>query len=372
MRQQKDNAAGQRWRSLLKPLARRLNLSDRNEPATVKEKPRVMYIARNFPQISQTYIRSEIEALQAEYEISVISVSEANVAYKRCVPFRKIADPAMIREAIEEFRPHILHSHYLNQSEVFEALIVQQGLNTPFTIRAHSFDTLARDSAMAQRAASVINHDLCLGILSFPFTRPLLENAGIRGEKILDCYPVINYPRFYDRSPNGEAVMNIGAAIAKKRMEDFIELACQVPDMEFNLYAVGHTVDQLARYNESKGNAVKIMPPIEPDEMPAEYKKHRWLVYTASREVGTVGWPMAIAEAQAAGVGICMPNLRPDLREYIGAAGFTYEAISEVADIITRPVPDEMRERGFEQARKSNIFEHKTILTDLWQSGLRK
>ncbi|HKQ04903.1 MAG TPA: hypothetical protein VJ464_07210 [Blastocatellia bacterium] len=370
MMPQKIESEARRWRTLLKPLARRLNRSDRGTQAAEKERPRVMYIARNFPQISQTYIRSEIEALQADYEISVISVSEANVPYKRCVPFRKIADPAMIREAIEEFRPHLLHSHYLNQSEILAALIDQGWLNTPFTIRAHSFDTLARDSEMARRAAAVINHDLCFGILSFPFTRPLLENAGIRGEKILDCYPVVNYPRFHDRSPNGGAVMNVGAAIPKKRMEDFIDLACQFPGTEFNLYAVGHMVDQLALYNESKGNAVRIMPPIEPDEMPAEYKKHRWLVYTASREIGTVGWPMAIAEAQAAGLGICIPNLRPDLREYIGAAGFIYESISEVADIIRRPVPDEMREIGFEQARKSNIFEHKTILTDLWQRGL--
>jgi hypothetical protein len=30
-----------------------------------------------------------------------------------------------------------------------------------------------------------------------------------------------------------------------------------------------------------------------------------------------------------------------------------------------------MRELGFHQARKSNIFEHKVLLTDLWRSALR-
>jgi hypothetical protein len=62
-----------------------------------------------------------------------------------------------------------------------------------------------------------------------------------------------------------------------------------------------------------------------------------------------------------------MANLRPDLREYIGGGGFTYDSIGEVADIITKPVPDGMREIGFEQARKSDIFEHKVILTNLWR-----
>jgi Glycosyl transferase family 2 len=364
---QKGRAAFRRLQSLSRRFARRFDLSNRDWRPPETGKPRVMYIVGAFPQISQTYIRSEIEALQGEYEISVIALSEPNVPYQGCVPFRRMADPAMIREAIEEFRPHVLHGHYLNRSEIFEALIRREGLNVPFTIRAHSFDTLAKGSGFAARAASVVNNDLCLGVLSFPFTRPLLEKAGIRPEKIHDCYPVVNYRRFHDRSPNGEAVMNVGAAIPKKRMEDFIELAAQFPGMEFNLYAVGHTVDELARCNKAKGGVVNIMPPIEPDEMPREYKKHRWLVYTASREIGTVGWPMAIAEAQAAGVGVCVANLRPDLRDYVGGGGFIYESIGEVADIITKPVPDEMREIGFEQARKSDIFEHKVILTDLWQ-----
>lgn len=338
--------------------------------AAAAQKPRVMYIVRNFPQISQTYIRSEIEALQDEYEIAVVTLTNPNVPYRRHVPFRQISDPAEVREAIAEFRPDVLHSHYLNQCEIYEALIAQ-GLDVPFTFRAHSFDTLTGESGLAARAAPVLNHELCLGVLTFPFTRPIFERAGAPSEKIFDCYPVVNYARFYDRSPNGAGVMNIGAAIPKKRMEDFVDLAAEVPELEFDLYAVGHIVDQLAAYNASKGSVVKIMPPVEPDEMPREYKKHRWLVYTASREMATVGWPMAVAEAQASGVGVCMPNLRPDIRDYVGGAGYIYDSIAEVADIIKRPVPDAMRELGFEQAKKSDVFRHKRILTGVWSASMR-
>jgi hypothetical protein len=330
---------------------------------------RLMYIVRNFPQISQTYIRSEIEALRDEWEISVVTLTKPNVPYRRHVPFREIADPAEIREAIEEFRPDVLHSHYLNQADTYAALIAQ-GLRVPFTFRAHSFDTLGPGAELVRRAVPVLNHELCLGVLSFPFTRPFFEAAGVRPEKIVDCYPVVNYPLFHDRSPNGEAVMNVGAAIPKKRMEDFVDLAAQLRGTAFDLYAVGHIVAQLHDYNAARGNVVRIMPPVEPDEMPREYKKHRWLVYTASREMATVGWPMAVAEAQASGVGVCMPNLRPDLRDYVGEAGYLYDSIGEVARIVSRPVPEEMRELGFEQARKSDVFRHKTILTGLWESAI--
>ena len=79
--------------------------------------------------------------------------------------------------------------------------------------------------------------------------------------------------------------------------------------------------------------------------MGAEYKKHQWLVYTASRKMNSVGWPMAVAEAQAAGVGVCLPNIRADLQEYLGGAGFLYDSINEVIDIIRNPFRDEMRQR---------------------------
>jgi hypothetical protein len=105
--------------------------------------------------------------------------------------------------------------------------------------------------------------------------------------------------------------------------------------------------------------------------MPREYKKHAWLVYTADRALGTVGWPVSIAEAQASGVGVCMPNLRPDLRDYVGPAGFLYDSIGDVARIISKPLPEELRQMGFEHAKKSDIFQHRQMLINLWQKAVR-
>jgi hypothetical protein len=343
-----------------------------------------MYILREYPQISQTYIKSEVEVIQDEYEIALISTRKVDIPYKNHAPFRYMDNPVKIREAIEEFRPHLLHTHYLIQTQILGELSKQT--NIPFTVRAHSFDAIRpgrksifdfiysskRDYIPSQirKAVPFINDDLCLGILTFPFTRPLLERAGIHSEKIHDCYPVVNYSRFYDRSPNGQSIMNVGACIPKKRMEDFLQLATNLQNMDFNLYAMGYKVGKISRLNKAMGNPVNIISPIEPDYMPNEYKKHRWLVYTASRELGgTVGWPMAIAEAQASGVGVCMPNLRPDLKEYVGSAGFLYNSISEVVNIISKPFPAEMREIGFEHAKKSDISRHKVILTDLWKKA---
>jgi hypothetical protein len=82
--------------------------------------------------------------------------------------------------------------------------------------------------------------------------------------------------------------------------------------------------------------------------------------------LGTIGWPIAVAEAQAAGVGVCFPNLRPDIQDYLGGAGILYSSLTELVDIISQPVPEEMREKGFEVAKKSDIKTHLHRLTDLW------
>jgi hypothetical protein len=148
----------------------------------------------------------------------------------------------------------------------------------------------------------------------------------------VDCFPVVNFKRFFDSRPNGTSIMNVGACIPKKRMEDFVELALRVPELECNLYALGYKVAELREFATEQRSPVRFIPPVELEDMPAEYKKHRWLVYTAAAG-GNVGWPLAIAEAQASGVGVCMANIRPDLREYAGPAGFLYDSLDKVVKL---------------------------------------
>jgi hypothetical protein len=222
------------------------------------------------------------------------------------------------------------------------------------------------------RSLTAIDSELCLGILGLPFARPWLKRAGVREAKLVDCFPVVPFARFHDRSPNGDAVMTIGVAKTGKVPGEFLRLARKVPDRGFNLYTPGGVPDGLRGDPARHGANVTLVPPVEPADMPREYKRHRWLVLTADAAAPQAGWPMAIAEAQAAGVGVCMPALRPDLALYVGeGAGILYDTVDELPAIVSGPVPDEMRERGFEQARKSDIERHRHLLTDLWDDALR-
>lgn len=335
---------------------------------------RVAVLIERYPQLSETYMRSEIRVLAERYEVLVFTRKSPSHPYRSAHPYRRVADDERLIAAMRAFGPDVIHAHWLTTAA--RVAKVARALAVPFTLRAHSFDVLRGSDperqARLSALAPLLGDPLCLGVLVLPFGRALLERAGAPPEKIRECFPCVDVQRFLDRSENGDRVMNCGAALPKKNLGDYIELAARVPELAFDLYPVGYDEDEIALRNRAAGRPVRIRRAVQPDRMPAVYKRHRWLVYTACPKLGTTGWPMAIAEAQASGVGVCMRNLRPDLADYVGAAGFLYESLDEVAAILSRPFPEEKRQLGFELARRADVRAHIATLTDLWQPLLAR
>lgn len=335
-------------------------------------RPRVMVFVREFPQISQTYIKNEVETLARDHEVAIVSLAPANVAEPVHLPYRMLTQYPDMLAAIREFKPQVLHCHYMLLVNLVARLARESGLR--FTVRTHSFDIMETAGNYAnpdwQLARDNLRSETCLGVLAFPFLRPVLTQFGVPPQKLHDVPPVVDFERFHDRGPNGRAIMNMGAVRPKKKMEDFVELSRLMPGREFNLYAMGYSVDQLKAYSEQRKGPLNFVPPIPHAQMPAEYKKHEWLVYTAHSDIRSVGWPMAIAEAQAAGVGVCLAGLRPDMQAYVGESGHLFTDLETVRDIISAPPTPAAREAGFEQARKSDIRVAITLLTDRWQPVL--
>jgi len=327
---------------------------------------RILYIIQEYPLISQTYMKVEIERVVRQHEVRVIAFSKAHVPYKQHQPFTLIdrSKPIAMAELVGDTIPDRVHAHYVVTAPIVAQIAKQ--LDIPFTIRAHSFDVLEGDLSARRGIIAALNHPLCRGVLCFPFALPILRQAGVDAAKLVPCWPVVDVKRFVDRGPNGNRVMNIGACIPKKGMEHYLELAHRMPDLRFDLYALGYTVEEMQRRNDALASPVRIVDPIEPEAMPAEYKQHRWMVYTASPQYKSVGWPMAIAEAQASGVGVLMQNVRPDLAEYVGP-GFLFDGFDEVERLIRHPVPEDRREAGFVHAMRSDVDSHINLLYDLWR-----
>ena len=330
---------------------------------------KILYILHRYPQISETYMETEMRALDGRFDMRILSTGKPDLLYQHHHPYMLTENvPAMIAAA-REFAPDVIHCHYtLMIPAVYQ---VARALDVPFTVRTHSFDVFGPAAPKLVHYQQAVGSSLCAGVLGFPPTLRRFEKAGWDMRKVRDCYPIIEYDWFYDRSANGKAIMNVGACIPKKKMEDFVQLGAQCPGRELNLYALGYYKGRIEELNDSMGRPINVKPPIEPRLMPAEYKKHEWLVYTGTPKLPTVGWPLAVAEAQASGVGVCIQRVRPDLEEYLGCAGYLFDTVDEAAAIIANPVPAEMRETGFRQAAKSDIHAHIDLLVEMWRAAYR-
>lgn len=337
-------------------------------------KRRIVVFVSSYPQVSETYIKNEVDALAETCEIELVAFQAGSYPYRSRRPHIVInqENSRNVLEYLKGFAPHALHGHYLLQLPGM--LRIAEMLKVPFTIRAHSFDVLgdktARQDAMRGEGDGMFvraaQSPYFRGVLCFPFMRDRLVAAGLPADRVFPCPPVLDVHRFRDRGPNGADVMNVGAAIPKKNMADFVKLSRLVPSRDFNLYALGYESQALADLNRALAGRVNFIPPIDPEAMAPEYKRHAWLVYTASKEKATVGWPMALVEAMASGTGACMQRIRPDLAEYVGDAGFLFD---EPQDLVERlrhdPTPAE-RERGFAWAEQFDFRRHLPALTGLW------
>jgi hypothetical protein len=336
---------------------------------------KILYILFEYPQLSETYIQVEIDALKDNYDIRIVSLRKADCPAYTTVPYVVLNNVEEIISFAKSFEPDYIHTHWID-SHLKPLYEVAKAINTPFTIRSHSFDVLKKQKPWYKKIrlffkkpplTKIVNSPLCLGVLAFPFAIKNLKREGIKTKKIISTYPVIDYQRFYDKSPNGEGIINLGASLPKHNFEAYLHFAKQLPSVQFHLYPIGYGKKKIQQENEKLGYPVNIHDEVPHDQMPKVYKQYQWLVYTANPDIATVGWPLAAAEAMASGVGVCVPNMRPDIYEYVEDAAIVYNSLEELKEIICKPVPEEMRERGFEVSKKCDIQRNLHLLTNLWK-----
>lgn len=337
----------------------------------MSEKIKVAYLIGDYPQISQTYIHEEISSLRSEYEIKIFTWMKPDLARSHYHPYEFSHNASELMQKLVAFRPQVLHTHYFNNIQMMESFATQ--LSIPYTLRTHSFDIWKPKSEKLAKYCHMAKSRWCLRVLCFPEFKEKLIAHGMPEEKVVSTWPVVNYQHFYNPSkPDSQRrIMNVGAALDKKNYPGFIDLASlmQPEGYEFNLYIMGYETEKLIQYNESKGHPVKEITHADYEEMPKIYRAHEWLVYTADPEINTLGLPMAIAEAQASGIGVClqeMPGRRGPLLDYLGGAGFLFKTIDELPEILRQPYPEDMRLRGLENAKKCDISAHKVLLSEVW------
>jgi hypothetical protein len=102
--------------------------------------------------------------------------------------------------------------------------------------------------------------------------------------------------------------------------------------------------------------------------MPGVYGDARWFVYAGPVGSG-FGWPVGIAEAWAAGVGVCIKRIRPDIEEYVGDAAVLFDDVAELAKLVAQEPDPRMLARARTRADAMDIRVHGTQLFALWSAA---
>lgn len=94
----------------------------------ISRRPRVLYLVSEYPQISQSYVTTEIRALGDAYEVHVVTRNMANLPCREHGSFEHTRDVERMVEIVEAFRPDVLHAHYTSFAETLEQLALRTGL----------------------------------------------------------------------------------------------------------------------------------------------------------------------------------------------------------------------------------------------------
>lgn len=364
-------------------------------------RPRVLYFIIRYPEFSETYMHEEMRSVRSEYETLVVTCKQSKQPRREAFPYQWVeyedsdlvygnferVDPDFgsprqkaflekVDAIVRSFQPDILHAHYFGLTLLLRKLSEMYGL--PYTVRTHSMDTLSEPENKLRALCAAANDPRCAQIYAYPASRDRLLEFGLDPRKVTACWPVVNFARFHKPAlrPRTNRVMCAGPSIRKKAHDQFLHLAARMrgSGLGFDLYGEGPMIPALRELNQALGGVVDITY-ADPDDMPDVYPRYDWIVYPSNTEINKVGLPVAVCEAQASGLGVCLPELpgrREEQLEFLGGGGFLFRSIDEVPAILARPYPEDMRLAGLENAAKFDIERHKQLLTGAWAASLRR
>ncbi len=359
------------------------------------DRPRVLCFTETYPEFSETYMHEEFLALGQDYEVRVVTLHKSKYPRANALPYIQIGywdahlsygpyeqvntaftSPrqrkflAKLDGVLDQFKPDIMHAHYLYLAWLLGHVSDRRGI--PWTMRTHSFDMLEKNKARLHAGIDALKSPHCKGVFAFPEFEQDILSRGVPRDIVHAAWPVVNVARFYNEAPREPTrkVMCAGPCTAKKAHTTFIDLAKKMAGtgMQFSLYTKGYYAERVAEYNRRLGSPVSIQF-VEPENMAPVYREHDWIVYPSDPAMNTVGLPAAVVEAQASGIGACLqelPGRRAAQLDFLAGGGFLFNSVDEVAEIIAKPYPEEMRRKGFESAKRCDVRLHKEALDRIW------
>jgi len=235
-----------------------------------------------------------------------------------------------LEKVVAEFRPHLIHTHWLRQPRRMKEL---RATGLPDTVRGHGFESSRKKAVKAA-------HDPMVKA-AFPFPQ-FVPRLPWRRKKILGL-PVGFDASLYSPGQHKDRrlVARVGVGIPSKDYRSFFEIARRCPEHRFVLavcpaYTVESYIDEIVAINAELGRPAEIRHHLQHEEV-AELLREAAIYLHTSLPDEPYGMPISIAEAMASGCYVIGYKLATSAR-YIGDAGVTYSSVEQAASQVLRTV----------------------------------
>jgi hypothetical protein len=292
--------------------------------------PRVLYALWHYPQITESYIETEIRAMQSlGVTIEVWSQSDVAAAYPPAARLHR----GSLADAITAFGPDLVHVHWLAQALEYAPVIAAAGL--PMTVRGHGFEVGSEAVAAHLHLPHLARLYLFPNMLTETDPDPRIRRvpAAFDPELFLPAAAGAKNPRL---------VLRTAAALACKDLGLFFELAARLPEHRFVLVAGTcrlheYVPAELRAMNAALGGHAEILVDVQRDEVAALMAEAGIYLHTAlppgRPDATPIGSPVSIVEAMATGALVLVRDL-PPLAACVGAAGRVYRDIDHAETLI--------------------------------------
>ena len=336
-------------------------------PRHLRTSLRILYVVWHYPQLSETYIETEIRRL-LDWGVHIEVWRETDVAAPH--PPSAPVHSGSLEEAVRMSRPDLIHMHWLNFALKQGELLSTLGL--PVTVRLHGFDTTR------EGLAALLSKPWLRRIYAFPAQAALLDHPDPGVRVVPAAFDTTLFrPR---RDKDCRLVVRAGTALPSKDIALFFGLAKALPDFRFvyagitakNLEAY---VDELIETRDRMQAPVEIHWNVPRAEIADLIGRAGIYLHTINPpdapHAAPLGMPVSIAEAMATGA-LVVYRRSPEFDDYVGEAGRSYSDLDEAARIIAETeswsAKDWMlaQDRAIERAYRRHPDEivYRTILED--------
>ncbi len=336
-------------------------------PARLRRPLRVLYVVWHYPQLSETYIETEIRRLRRwGVHIEVWRAGEVASPYPTDTPIHS----GSLDEAVRAVRPDLIQVHWLGfalqQADTLAALGV------PITLRMHGFD-VTPDAFFA-----ILDKPWIRGVYAFPAQIALLSAHDERAKAV----PAAFDSTLFRPGPHKDRrlVVRIGSALKSKDIGFFFDLAKRLPEFRFvycgvTCKLVEAYAEEVRTLREQTNAPVEVRFDVPREEIAALMGRTGIHLHTAcppgAPHATPLGMPVSIAEGMATGAYTLARNT-PEFRDYLDGAGAVYNDLDEAERLIRatldwsdkdwRAAQRRSVERAFAQFADSMVY--RTIFED--------